>query len=66
MLRDMINGMLCMKMERDSSSIGTVIRLWAGQMRNHGSIPGMGRSFFSSSQCPDYTQPLIQWVLRVK
>jgi hypothetical protein len=34
MLRDMINGMFCMKMVSYSSSIGTATRLWVGQLRN--------------------------------
>lgn len=66
MFRDMINGMVCMKMVWDSSSTGTETRLWTGQLRNYGSIPGRGMSFFCSQQCLDCTQPLIQWVLRVK
>jgi len=40
--------------QRDpDSAVGVVTRLWSGQPRIHGSIPGRGKRFFSPPKRPD-------------
>ena len=34
-------------------TVGTVTILWAGQLKYHGSIPGMNMIFWSSPNCMD-------------
>jgi len=41
------------KKNKPDSAVGIVTRLWSGQLRIYGSIPGRIKRFLSSPKCPD-------------